>query len=164
MPSSTPESGVPRGMSLFEIMLSVFILGIALTPLLTLTFSTSKQIVSVGRHQVAAQIARSVLDRLLAKPYRQAFTEAQALMSSGEVAVADDPEWNALVTGETVDLNARNRLFRGMRWQVRIEQPANPEERERMFVLEAIVSWPADTSGAVRHSCRFKTIKFEDRI
>lgn len=186
MTSRSSEAGRVRGrpgMSLMEVLISVVVVGLALVPFLTMTFSTSKQIASVGRHLVAAQVARSVMDRLLDLPHDECRREAEALMAAGEMAVEADPEWGPSLAATVapagegtggagssggaaggIDEGARTRLFQDMRYAVQVLPPPTPEEQARLFLLEVTVSWTPDRTGSVRQSYRIKTIKYQERL
>ncbi len=164
-------------MSLMEVLISVVVVGLALIPFLTMTFSTSRQIASVGRHLVAAQVARSVMDRLLDLPHDECRREAEALMAAGEMAVEADPEWgpSLAATAEpaggagggpagAIDEGARTRLFQDMRYAVQVLPAPTPEEQARLFLLEVTVSWTPDRTGSVRQTYRIKTIKYQERL
>ncbi|NLI76803.1 MAG: hypothetical protein GX442_10225 [Candidatus Riflebacteria bacterium] len=171
-------------MSLMEVLISVVVVGLALVPFLTMTFSTSKQIASVGRHLVAAQVARSVMDRLLDLPHDECRREAEALMAAGEMAVEADPEWGPSLAATVapaggaaaggaaaggggsagIDEGARTRLFQDMRYAVQVLSAPTPEEQTRLFLLEVTVSWTPDRTGSVRQSYRIKTIKYQERL
>lgn len=171
------------GMSLMEVLISVVVVGLALVPFLTMTFSTSKQIASVGRHLVAAQVARSVMDRLLDLPHDECRREAEALMAAGEMAVEADPEWGPSLAATVapsggaaggagaadapvggIDEGARARLFQDMRYAVQVLPAPTPAEQGRLFLLEVTVTWTPDRTGSVRQFYRIKTIKYQERL
>lgn len=156
-----------RGMSFIEILISIVVVGVAMVPLLTMTISTHRQLSSVGRHLVGAQAARSILDRLLQLPYDDCRAEAERLQDLGTVFLRTDPAWQGLSSlggAGSIDAEAWARVFRDLKYEVRVESAAVPEEAERMFVVRVIVSWSADGAGHGIHRYEIRTIKFKERI
>jgi hypothetical protein len=161
-------SNRPRaGMSFLEILVATLVLGAALTPLIMMTLSTHRQISSVGRHLVGAQVARSVLDRLLQLPHDECRTEAERLMAAGAVLLRTDPAWQGMIalTGDgSIDPQAWERVLQDVTYEVRVDPAASGEEAGRMFGLRIVVSWSADGAGGGRRSYRIRTIKFQERL
>lgn len=144
-------------MSLIELIITVMVISLAVIPMLLSITSTNIQVYSMGKHQLAALAARSLLDRLMLLPYEEC--HQKCLEMGTDMAVLADPEFAALAG--RIDFKSRD--FEDMTSRVAIYDAANAEEQERLFVIEVTVSWPVPKSYERRH-ISFKTIKYQTRI
>ncbi|OGK05303.1 MAG: hypothetical protein A2W80_16685 [Candidatus Riflebacteria bacterium GWC2_50_8] len=151
------SSDKARGMSFVEVMLTIVVITLGVLPLLTSIGSTGRTVYSMGKHQLAALVARSTLDRLLLLPYEDC--RKKCLEMGAEINVTDDAELAELIG--TIDFEHRD--YDRMTRRIIVKDASSAEEQELMFVIEVVVSWPVPNSDEKR-DFSFKTIKYENRI
>ncbi len=121
-----------------EITLAVFILAMALIPLLMLTSGTTRQTLAMEQHQVAAQFASGILDRYLAMPFKQC---AQLIINSRfPVPVLESESFLGLIA-DSQSLETVKRTFANFTYEVSLKEPEVLEEFGEMFRINVIVSW-----------------------
>ncbi|MBU1108041.1 MAG: prepilin-type N-terminal cleavage/methylation domain-containing protein [Candidatus Riflebacteria bacterium] len=151
------SSGKRRGMSMIELTITITVIAIAVLPLLSSIGSTSRTVYSMGKHQLAALVTRSILDRLMLLPYEDC--RKKCLELGSEINVIDDEEIKSLIS--RIDFDQKD--YDQMTCRVIVKDAASVEEQELMFIIEVLVSWPVPNS-AERRDFSFKTIKYENRI
>ena len=146
-----------RGMSFLEIIITLFIITVAMLPLLNSIGSTGRSVYSMGKHQLAAMVARSLLDRLLQHPF--AVCRQKCLELGSETPVTADPDFARLAAKISFDAKDYDR----MTFRVNVTDASCAEEQNLMFVIEVTVSWPVPNANEKRE-ISFKSIKYETRI
>ncbi len=156
------------GMSMIEILVGLVIFSLAMIPLLSFGFTTTRGTHSVGKHMMAGQLAASLMDRLLAKPYDESLANAKALASKGWsdalsdsllVSILDHASLAAKKSEIERDLRKSFRFF-----QTRvIVKNASGNDADRMFLLTVEVSWRVDDgSESSRQSIDLKAVKYRE--
>ncbi|MEW6709244.1 MAG: prepilin-type N-terminal cleavage/methylation domain-containing protein [Candidatus Riflebacteria bacterium] len=145
------------GMSLIELIITIIVIAVAVLPLLTSIGSTGRNIYGMGKHQIGALIARSMLDRLMLLPFEEC--RKKCLEMGEEFKVTDDEELRNLIG--RIDFEHRD--YDRMTCRVLVKDAASAEEMDRLFVIEVLVSWPVVNSSE-RREFSFRTIKYENRI
>ncbi len=142
---------------MIEIIITLFIVTVAALPLLNSISSTGRNVYSMGKHQLAALVARSLLDRLMQQPFAEC--RQKCLELSVEKPVQADPDFAGLAAKIAFDAKDYDR----MAFRVNVTDASCAEEQNLMFVIEVVVSWPVANSNE-RREISFKGIKYETRI
>ena len=146
-----------KGMSFLEIIITLFMITVAILPLLNSIGSTGRGVYSMGKHQIAALVARSLLDRLMQLPF--ADCRNKCLELGNETPVTADADFARLAA--RIAFAAKD--YDGMNFKVNVTDASTSEEQSLMFVIEVTVSWPVANSNA-RRDLSFRAIKYETRI
>ncbi|HPT48090.1 MAG TPA: hypothetical protein PLM07_19580 [Candidatus Rifleibacterium sp.] len=146
-----------KGMSFIEIIITLFIVTVAVLPLLTSIGSTGRGVYSMGKHQIAGLVARSLLDRLMQLPFAECRNKCLELGS--ETLVTADADFAKLSARIAFDAKDYDR----MNFKVNVTDASTAEEQSLMFVIEVTVSWPVANSNT-RRDLSFRAIKYETRI
>ena len=144
-------------MSFLEIIITLFMITVAILPLLNSIGSTGRGVYSMGTHQIAALVARSLLDRLMQLPF--ADCRNKCLELGNETQVTADADFARLAA--RIAFAAKD--YDGMHFKVNVTDASTSEEQSLMFVIEVTVSWPVAYSNA-RRDLSFRAIKYETRI
>lgn len=154
------------GMSMIEILVGLVIFSLAMIPLLSFGFTTTRGTHSVGKHMMAGQLAASLMDRLLAKPYDECLANAKTLASKGWSDALSDPLLISILDHASLAAK-KSEIEKDLRTSFRffktrvIVKNASGEEADRMFLLTVEVSWRIDDgSESSRQSIDLKAVKY----
>lgn len=112
------------GFSMIELLVGVTIFGLAMVPLMWMSSRNTSHTYSVGKHMMAGQIAASMLDRLIALPYRDCCKKAKTLASKNKVKVMDDEEFKGilkLVKNNKIEKDMK-RSFKNFKYKVQLNE------------------------------------------
>lgn len=164
------RSRFPGGMSMIEILVGLVIFSLAMIPLLSFGFTTTRGTHSVGKHMMAGQLAASLMDRLLSKSYDDALANATALAAKGWtdamsdsllVSILDHPSLAGKKSEIDQDLR---KSFRFFQTRVTLKQ-ASGADAEQMFLLTVEVSWRVDDGiEKSRQSIDLKALKYREDL
>ncbi|HOY67857.1 MAG TPA: prepilin-type N-terminal cleavage/methylation domain-containing protein [Candidatus Ozemobacteraceae bacterium] len=159
-----------RGMSMIEILVGLVIFSLAMVPLLSFSFTTTRGTHSVGKHMMAGQLAASLMDRLLARPYDEALVQAKELAAKRWMDALDDPllvsmlDHSALAAHRSDIEQDLRKSFRFFQTNVAVKEGSG-DEAGRMFLLTVEVSWRIDDgSEKSRQSLDLKAIKYREDL
>lgn len=168
MDTLTIRSRLSGGMSMIEILVGLVIFSLAMIPLLSFGFTTTRGTHSVGKHMMAGQLAASLMDRLLSKPYADSLAGAKALSDLGWTDAMSDPLLmsildHASLAGKKSEIEKDLRKsFRFFQTRVAVKT-ASGEDTDQMFLLTIEVSWRVDDGiEKSRQSIDLKAIKYRE--
>jgi len=157
-------------MSLIEILVGLVIFSLAMIPLLSFGFATTRGTYSVGKHMMAGQLASSLMDRLVSKPYDDSLATAKAMASKKWTDAMSDPllesilDHASLAAKKTEIEQDLRKSFRFFQTRVAVKEGTGADA-DRMFLLAVEVSWRVDDgSESSRQSLDLKTIKYREDL
>jgi prepilin-type N-terminal cleavage/methylation domain-containing protein len=152
-----------NGFSLIEILIGVLILAIAVIPIFSISTTTTRSAHLVGRHLAAAQIAQSILEYFVGKPYREALQEARDLQDR-TIPVPEDLIFQNILQGANPSENQRimaqfRHTFNLMEYSVEVSEEDEPKHgpvaRFRVILSYRLVEEQSATQQTIACALKF---------
>ncbi|NLI77148.1 MAG: hypothetical protein GX442_11995 [Candidatus Riflebacteria bacterium] len=158
-------------MTMLELLVGLVIFSFAILPIISFGTSTTRTTYITGKHLMAGQIATGLLDRLLALPFDEAFTEATKLAGDQPHPVLEDPVLaemvghQALAEGRQIVESDLQKSFRFFEFRLAVDTDTGKAQPTRQFKITVFVSWRVEEGNEeTRTALILQGVKFNDLL